>query len=83
MTGWPHLEVEAYDQAVRQYRANRTSPPLKRVRFDRLGEDVLLCLFEGEIKTVNIHEHPEVIHFGVETGPAPTDIKGYQENVSR
>jgi hypothetical protein len=26
-----------------------------------------LCLFEGDINTVDIHEHPESIHFGVDT----------------
>ena len=37
---------------------------------------MLLCLFEGDIKTIDIHEHPETIHFGVEVGN-PADPKTY------
>jgi hypothetical protein len=78
VTGWPHLGVEAYDQAL----ANAEQPkvvPAKCLRFDRLGEDVLLCLFEGEIWTVDIHEHPEAIHFGVDTADDPAKIGGYKK----
>lgn len=81
VTGWPHLGVEAYTQAIPVgdgYLPNGVSPT-KRLRFDRLGEDVLLCLFEGEIKTVDIHEHPETIHFGVTPGDDPSVTKDYQK----
>ena len=46
---------------------------------DRLGEDVLLCLFAGEIKTVDIHEHAETIHFGVDAGDDPANVVGYKK----
>jgi hypothetical protein len=53
VTGWPHLGVEAYTQAIAA--ANEYLPknvaPTKRLRLDRLGEDMLLCLFEGDINT--------------------------------
>jgi hypothetical protein len=78
VTGWPHLEVEAYDQVLANDEQPKV-PPVKCLRFDRLGEDVLLCLFEGEIRTVDVHERPEAIHFGVDTGDDPAKIGGYKK----
>ena len=83
VTGWPHLGVEAYTQAIPAndgYLPKNVSPT-KRLRLDRLGEDILLCLFEGDIKTVDIHEHPEAIHFGVETGDDPGDLTKYSKTL--
>ena len=57
-------------------------PPTKRLRFDRLGEDILLCLFEGDIQTVDIHEHPETIHFGVDTDQ-PEEISSYYKELRK
>ena len=80
VSGWPNLGVEAYTQAVPgdDYLLKGISP-VKRLRFDRLGEDVLLCLFDGEIKTVDIHEHPETIHFGVDSGTDPSITQDYSK----
>jgi hypothetical protein len=33
---------------------------------ERLAPDILFCLFEGDVQTVDIHEHPDAIHFGVD-----------------
>ena len=43
---------------------------------DRVAPDILLCIFEGDIQTVDIHEHPDVIHFGVDMSN-PGDITTY------
>lgn len=83
VTGWPNLGVEAYTEAVPAgdgYLPQGVSPT-KRLRFDRLGEDVLMCLFEGEIKTVDIHEHAETIHFGVDSGSDPSIIDKYTKTL--
>ena len=37
---------------------------LKILRRDRISEDVLICLFDGEIHTVDISLKPEGLHFG-------------------
>jgi hypothetical protein len=37
---------------------------LPLLRFERLSPNVLLCLFAGEIKTIDIHQKPEALHFG-------------------
>lgn len=80
VTGWPHLGVEAYTKALP---ADGDVPqevtPTECLRLERLGEDVLLCLFEGEIKTLDIHEHPETIHFGVEPGDDPSIPGDYRK----
>jgi hypothetical protein len=86
VTGWPHLGVEAYTQVIPDSEATnyrqQTVPPTKRLRFDRLGEDILLCLFEGDIRTVDIHEHPETIHFGVDTDH-PEKIETYYKELRK
>lgn len=83
VTGWPNLGVEAYTQAVAASEGYLPQEvlPAKCLRFDRVGVDVLLCIFEGEIKTVDIHEHPETIHFGVDTGSDPTIIANYTKKL--
>jgi hypothetical protein len=81
VSGWPNLLVEAYNQVVPvgdDYLPAGITPA-KLIRLDRLGEDVLLCLFEGEIKTIDIHEHAETIHFGVDAGDDPSNVKGYKK----
>lgn len=42
---------------------------MNMLRMDRLGPDVLLCLFEGRAEYFDIHLKPESIHFGF-SGPA-------------
>jgi hypothetical protein len=34
---------------------------------DRLADDILLCLFAGQIEMVDMHEHADAIHFGIDT----------------
>lgn len=38
---------------------------LPLIRMMRLSPNVLLCLFSGEVKTVDIHQKPEALHFGL------------------
>ena len=83
VTGWPNLGVEAYTEALSNDAARllQEASPTTRLRFDRVGDDVLVCLFEGEIKTVDIHEHPETIHFGVDPGSDPSKLAGYTKTL--
>ncbi|MEM7572193.1 MAG: hypothetical protein AAF433_04815 [Bacteroidota bacterium] len=39
---------------------------LELLRMEKLGPNVLFCLFRGNIKVLDIHEKPEAIHFGFE-----------------
>lgn len=64
VSGWEGLQVEAFlDDAGTQ--------PGQLLRMDHLSPNVLLCLYEGMIKKVTIHEYPEVLHFGVDMSEAP------------
>lgn len=58
VTHWPGLEVQAYG------RDGQTRLPI--LRFEALAADVLLCLFDGIVGKVDIHEPPEGLHFGLD-----------------
>ncbi|MFN6501335.1 MAG: hypothetical protein RMX65_030680 [Nostoc sp. DedQUE01] len=72
VSGWPDLLVEAYDTVVEDigFIAPDEATPLKLLRMEKLAPDVLICLFKGEVKTVDIHQKPEGMHFGLD---APSD----------
>jgi hypothetical protein len=59
MSGWPGLVVDGFsDQEGKQ--------SLDVVRMERLGAGVLLCIFAGEVARVDIHQKPEMLHFGLD-----------------
>jgi len=58
VSGWPGMEVSSYaDDAGTQ--------KLNLLRIDRLSDDVLICLFDGLPRRVDILQPPEGLHFGV------------------
>jgi hypothetical protein len=59
VSGWPGLLLDGY---------SADSARLNLLRMDRLSENVLLCLFEGEVFSVSIHQKPETLHFGLDRG---------------
>ena len=75
VSGWPALLVDAYDGEP-----NRTK--LESLRMDRLSDNVLLCLFAGEAKVVEIHQQPEAIHFGLDetTSVPPSYFKKLRDS---
>jgi hypothetical protein len=59
VSGWDGLKVEAFlDDDNKQ--------PAQLLRMDHLSPNVLMCIYEGMVKKVIIHEYPEVLHFGVD-----------------
>lgn len=58
VAGWPDLEIDGSDVM---------STPLETIRKVRLDRETLLLLFAGEVGGVDVHLHPEALHFGVET----------------
>jgi len=72
VSGWPDLLVDAYDTVVDNlgFIAPDEATPLVRLRMEKLAPDVLIYLFKGEVKTVDIHQTPEGMHFGLD---APSD----------
>ncbi len=71
VSGWTGLEVKAY-------RGKNTSngTPLRLLRMDRLGPDILLCLFDGIPDIVDIEEPREGIQFGVQATLVNNEVKG-------
>lgn len=88
VAGWPKLQVNAYDysfpagqnddeknEPVPELNSNGKPAALELLRMERLSSNVLICLFKGDAKVIDIHEKPEVIHFGF-------NRKGKGQNVS-
>ncbi|MGB3509599.1 MAG: hypothetical protein WBA93_10195, partial [Microcoleaceae cyanobacterium] len=67
VAGWPGLLVDGYDKAVDNDNAIPDKDKLPLLRMDRLSANVLICLFKGEVKTVDIHQKPETLHFGLDS----------------
>jgi len=66
VAGWPDLQVDGYSKVIRDINLpGNSNEPRKVIRMDRLSPNVLICLFEGEVKTVDIHLKPEALHAGV------------------
>jgi hypothetical protein len=57
VAGWPGLLVDASDESGKE---------LGLLRMERLSPDVLLCLFDGEIDSVAVHQKPEMLHSGLD-----------------
>jgi hypothetical protein len=60
VTGWPGMEVVGYDAK---------DAKLDFLRLEQVGPGVMLCIFDGVAQTVEIHEQPEALHFGVDEDP--------------
>ncbi|QRO01742.1 hypothetical protein JRI60_23310 [Archangium violaceum] len=74
VSGWPNLLVDGYSQVIDNADfVPDAVQPLPIVRMERLSSNVLLCLFDGDVRTVDIHQKPEAMHFGVDaaTGNPP------------
>ena len=67
VSGWPDLLVEAYNERVTDEAFLPTDKQtLAPVRIEKLSKDVLLGLFEGELQTLDVHQKPEAMHFGLD-----------------
>ncbi len=64
VSGWPDLQIDGSEFSINGELPMDENQKLKILRRDRLSEDVLICLFDGEINTVDISLKPEGLHFG-------------------
>lgn len=64
VAGWPKLHVDGYKTFVDNDEATMSDNQLTMLRMDRLSPNVLLCLFEGNLQAVDIHQKPEMLHLG-------------------
>jgi hypothetical protein len=59
VSGWPGLLVDGYaDEGAQK--------PLGLKRKDQLASDILICLFDGVIRAVDLYLKPESMHFGLD-----------------
>ena len=58
--GWPNLQVNGY--AI----PDNIHSEIMKLRMDRISADCIICIFDGEVKQVAIHEPPEQLHCGIE-----------------
>jgi hypothetical protein len=65
VSGYPGLLVDGFAD-------EHGAEPLERVRLRRLGPSVLLCLFNGNLGRLDLHQQPEALHFGLELRPDNT-----------
>jgi hypothetical protein len=72
--GWPGMKVSG----------SAGADLLPRVRFDRLSDNVLICVFSGQVTSVQFSLKPETLHFGFDRKPATSgaDVQ-YQKTVRR
>ena len=64
VSGWPDLQIDGSESSINGDLPMVENQKLKILRSDRLSENVLICLFDGEIRTVDISLKPEGLHFG-------------------
>jgi hypothetical protein len=80
VTAYPGLGVNVYPEGHTPDDPDPILLPIRRL--DRLGPDAdtLLCLVEGDSYRVDVHEAPELLHFGIDRyepqpGAAPNATK--------
>jgi hypothetical protein len=61
ISGWPDMVIEGYKNPTDSV----TEAPME-LHKTILSENVVLCIFEGEIDHVEMHLKPETIHFGLD-----------------
>ena len=57
--GWPRLNINGYSDTA-------GTQEVPKLRMAQLASDVMICLFDGNVAMVAIHEAPEQLHCGVE-----------------
>ena len=76
VAGWPSMQIEAFDILPLQGESNNDLPEKNKLTLLRkayLSKNVLLCLFEGNLATLDLHLKPEVLHFGIDIKPTLVD----------
>lgn len=72
VAGWPGLLVDGYDytfDASNKDKDEEEIPDSYRLpclRLEKLSSNVLIALFAGDAKVIDVHQKPQTIHFGVD-----------------
>lgn len=68
--GWPNLQVNAYNHSFPEGSEDAKNENISEekelfcLRRIRLSDNLLLCLFKGDLTVLDLHEKPETVHFG-------------------
>ncbi len=73
VSGYPGLLIDAYATLA-------GGTPLPMLRMERLSENILLCLFNGDVQRLDIHQQPELLHFAVELRDETTFAKSLRKD---
>lgn len=65
VSGWKDLLCDGYSVLLDDSQAPSDSDILNIVRMERLSENILLCIFEGQLQTLDLHVKRESVHCGV------------------
>ncbi|HKY41778.1 MAG TPA: hypothetical protein VJM50_01680 [Pyrinomonadaceae bacterium] len=68
VAGWQGVEMRAWQS---WNESTKTGERLLPVRIDRLGPDIMLCIFNGPVVRIEIQQPPEGMHFGAAPAPPP------------
>lgn len=66
VSGWPGLEVEGYSALINEKNVADPTDKLTILRKERLSDSILLCLFQGEVKTVDFSLKAQSVNCGVD-----------------
>lgn len=72
VSDYPGLGVNVYPRGKTP--DNAATELMQVLRLDRLGPvgDTLLCIVEGDAYRVDVHEAPELLHYGIDTYTLPS-----------
>jgi len=65
VSGWPGLEIDGYSEPVTGHNFTVSENKLKIIRRDLLSDQILLCLFAGEVKTLDLSLKASSVNCGV------------------
>lgn len=78
--GFPGLVIDGYNSTPElsaRHEAHTGQTPMSIARSARLSPDVMLVLFSGELKMLDMHLHAQTLHFGFSKhNPIPADTDG-------
>lgn len=66
VAGYPGLQVLGYAQGFGDADNPDEDTALRVLRKEKLSDNVLLCIFEGDVRTLDFFQKPDVLHFGLD-----------------
>lgn len=67
VAGYPGLQVLGYASTFGDADNPDEDTALTAVRKEKLSDNLLLCIFEGDVRTVDFFQKPDVLNFGLDS----------------